>query len=404
MTRSLELHPSGIRLPPGYAPLLDRARAVFDADDRVRAAWVHGSLARGDGDALSDLDVIVAVDDAALDEFAAGWRERLADITPTVMARRFFGPGGSWLAITPECLRFDVWVEAASEVETSVVRDRHILFDRDDLDALVPVPEPPARPSPQKFDALREWFATCLAVAGADADPLLAIETTHALRWILYEAYVETNRPLPATGLKQWSAKLTDPQRRTLEALLPRGGVEAVVDALTDVLGAPLVPLPAPDLGRVVIPPEGVIRGVALLAEPPEARRRHLAEEFLAIHLYLALVLHRDDWLLGQDGVSLLRKLLYELDLEENGRRAAAGPGDWAGRLTTEQRDELLALPLPPATPDAVIDGHLAVRDAFVRRGAAVLGDAWPHDLEHAVCRYVDERIARYRERVATRQ
>jgi hypothetical protein len=403
MEERLEMHRSGVRVPPGYGALLDRALEVFSADQRVRAAWVHGSLARGDGDALSDLDVIVAVDDTALDEFGAGWRERLAEITPTVMARRFFGPGGSWLAITPTCQRFDLWVEAASEVAASVVRDRIRLFDRDGLDGSVPAPDPPALPLAAKFDQLRDWYASCAAVLNVESEPLLRIEAVHTLRWILYEAYVETNRPLPVTGLKQWSAKLGDAQRRTLEALLPRGGVEPVVAALDDVLGSPSPPLPPPDLARVVFPPEGLIRGVALLAESPPARARHIAEEFLAMHLYLTIVLHREDWLLGQDGVSLLRKLLYELDLEENGRRVAAGPADWAGRLTTEQHDELLELPLGAATPDAVIDGHLAVRRAFVRRGRTLLGDEWPAELELAVCRHVDEHVERYWERVAAR-
>ena len=50
-------------LPDGYRHLLDRAIDVLGADRRVEAMWVHGSVARGDADALSDLDVIVAVAD-----------------------------------------------------------------------------------------------------------------------------------------------------------------------------------------------------------------------------------------------------------------------------------------------------------------------------------------------------
>src|SRR5205814_6526344 len=127
----LELHPSGCAVPPGYGPLLDSCREVMERDARVRGAWVHGSVARGDADGVSDLDVIVAVADDALPEFAAGWRERLAAITTTVMARSSFGPTGSWLAITPACQRFDLWVEPASATSSSVVRDRHMVFDRD---------------------------------------------------------------------------------------------------------------------------------------------------------------------------------------------------------------------------------------------------------------------------------
>ena len=73
-------------LEPGYDALFDRAVEVFAADQRVRAMWLSGSLGRGDADAMSDLDLIVAVADDALPEFAASWRDWLARITPTLIA------------------------------------------------------------------------------------------------------------------------------------------------------------------------------------------------------------------------------------------------------------------------------------------------------------------------------
>ena len=51
----------------------------------------HGSVARGDADEVSDLDVIVAVADDDIPAFAGGWRDRLDDVTPTVMARPSHG-------------------------------------------------------------------------------------------------------------------------------------------------------------------------------------------------------------------------------------------------------------------------------------------------------------------------
>lgn len=379
-------------LPSGYAHLLERVTEVLADDRRVRALWVHGSVARGEADADSDLDVIAAVADDALESFGDAWRTRIDAVTPTVMARRFPGPGGSLLSITPDGERLDMWIEAAGDVATSVVRDRMVVFDRDGLAASVPPPDPPAGPSPEKFATLREWDAAVRAVA-AVADDLLALEVTHALRWILYEAYVETNRPLAPTALKRWSSKLTDEQRRRFEALPAGTDFAPVTAALDDVLGAPPLPLPPPEIARVVVPPEGMIRALWLPNEPPETRARHVAEEFLAIHLYLPLVVHREDWLLGLDGVALLRKLLYELDLEENGRTPATSPADWSGRLTAEQRDELVALPTGDATRDGVIDTMYALRDTFLRRGRGVLGDRWPAAMERAVVDHVDAHV-----------
>ncbi len=55
----------------GDAPqraLLDRLVAALGEDERILAAWVIGSLARGDADAYSDVDVLVAV---RAEDFAA---------------------------------------------------------------------------------------------------------------------------------------------------------------------------------------------------------------------------------------------------------------------------------------------------------------------------------------------
>jgi hypothetical protein len=54
------------------ARLFQRVRVGVEADAYVAAAWLHGSCARGDADALSDLDVTVVVDDDALDAIAGG--------------------------------------------------------------------------------------------------------------------------------------------------------------------------------------------------------------------------------------------------------------------------------------------------------------------------------------------
>ena len=49
--------------------------------------WLSGSLGRGDADAVSDLDLLLAVSDDALPSFADEWSDWLAAITPTLIAR-----------------------------------------------------------------------------------------------------------------------------------------------------------------------------------------------------------------------------------------------------------------------------------------------------------------------------
>jgi len=390
---ALEDHPCGCRVPPGYSGILDRSIETFGADQRVRAAWVHGSVARGEADEVSDLDVIVAVADDELPDFAAGWRERLEQITPTVMARPSFGTSGSWLAVTPTAQRFDLWVESVSRVATSPVSDRHLLFDRDGVADRVP-PRPPTPPtSPEKMQALARQFHAAASVARV-ADELLMVQVIWTLRWILYTAYVESNRPLPALGLKQWSAKLTDAQQETFAGLPTSGSPAPLITALEEALGPLPARLPEPDLAAVVIPPEGTVRGLTVGAVPEGTWRRHVAEEYFALHLYLTVALHRQDWLLGVLGANDPRKLLYELDLEVNGRRPASSPEDWSGRLTDQQRLDLLTIPAGSADRQGVLDAHLGGRDLFLRRGREILGDRWPTEMEAAVTRHVDGVIA----------
>jgi hypothetical protein len=214
-------------LEPGYDLLFDRAVSVFESDNRVRALWLSGSLGRGDADAMSDLDLLVAVTDDGLPTFAEAWREWLADITPTLIARALPFAPGSLYAVTPDRLRIDVVAEPASRVPTSPFRHRLVVFDRDGLDALVPQPASEG-PSRDRVAALVEEFfrdVGMFPVVLEREDWLLGLEAIHLVRSLLYQLFVEVNAPLPSMGVKQWSTKLTLSQRAALESL-PTGAAD----------------------------------------------------------------------------------------------------------------------------------------------------------------------------------
>ena len=215
-------------LEPGYGPLFDAAVTVLHADPRVRGLWLSGSLARGDADGASDLDLLVAVADDGLADFAAGWRAWLAAITPTLIARPLPFLPGSLYAVTPGRERLDVVVEAVSALPTTSFRDRVVVFDRDGLTDLVPPPEPGPGPSPERVAGIIEEFFRdygMYPVVVGRGDVLLGIEATHLVRTLLYQLFVEANAPLPPMGVKRWSAKLDGEQQGVLEAL-PTGGAD----------------------------------------------------------------------------------------------------------------------------------------------------------------------------------
>ena len=56
------------------AELLRRIEEGLRMDSRVRAAWVTGSVARDEDDALSDLDLFIAVSDDAIHDFVENRR------------------------------------------------------------------------------------------------------------------------------------------------------------------------------------------------------------------------------------------------------------------------------------------------------------------------------------------
>lgn len=208
-------------LEPGYGPIFEKARATFEADPRVRALWLGGSLARGEADRASDLDLLLAVRDEDLDDFLGEWREWLARITPTLIAGELPFVRGIFYCVAPGRERLDLVVETVSAVASSFHRHRAPVFDRDGLDARVPALLERA-PDPARISGLVEEFFRdygLLPVSLEREDWLLAQEGIHLLRNLLYQLFVEANAPLPPMGVKQWSRKLHPEQRALLESL-----------------------------------------------------------------------------------------------------------------------------------------------------------------------------------------
>ncbi len=54
--------------------LLLEATALLEGDERVVAAWLHGSLGRGTADEWSDIDLWVVLADSSIEETCTGRR------------------------------------------------------------------------------------------------------------------------------------------------------------------------------------------------------------------------------------------------------------------------------------------------------------------------------------------
>jgi predicted nucleotidyltransferase len=122
----------------------------------------------------------------------------------------------------------------------------------------------------------------------------------------------------------------------------------------------------------------------------PDAPGRilRLIHEFLRVLGLSPVCIGRQEWLVGQQGVELLRGMLVEVMLEENGvPRAARGAKRLNGFLSAEQRAALEALPMPAADCAALLAAQTEIARLFLAEArplAQRLGVAWPEAFEAA--------------------
>jgi predicted nucleotidyltransferase len=114
-----------------------------------------------------------------------------------------------------------------------------------------------------------------------------------------------------------------------------------------------------------------------------------MASEFLRIQGLAPTAVERGEWLAGQEGIGLLRKLLIELMIETNGISTAQRGG--AKRLnpylSSEQRAAVEAIPLPGPSRESFIAANQALARLFMplaKETLARAGAAWPQALEDA--------------------
>jgi hypothetical protein len=139
-------------------------------------------------------------------------------------------------------------------------------------------------------------------------------------------------------------------------------------------------------------PSEGPAERAPPPSDPAAVARRveALVTEFLRILSLAPVAAGRREWVVMQDGVGHLRRLLIELMLEENG----VGPAERGGAkklypfLTAEQIAELEVL-VPPRVDEAqLIAANRDLRDRFLPRAlrvAGATGAVWPEAWEAAV-------------------
>ena len=136
-------------LPAGpQRDLVTRAKAVLRDDSRVAAAWIVGSIARGDSDRWSDVDLYVSVPDDEFDAFAYD-DPVLESIRPVLgIERRTFGRDAHRLVLFDGPVRADITTVTPARVENSPFQPAIFLVDNDGSAARLAARPVPPEPDP----------------------------------------------------------------------------------------------------------------------------------------------------------------------------------------------------------------------------------------------------------------
>jgi predicted nucleotidyltransferase len=138
--------------------LIQRIIDVLQADDRVRATWLSGSLGRGAGDRYSDVDLVAIVAEENRAGFVAEWDGIVATIASVVLTNRLsFRSSTDWL-------RFDVSVITPASLDRYTASTVRPLFDKDDLYSRLRQKGEPLAPSGPRIQGLTKEFMRILGL------------------------------------------------------------------------------------------------------------------------------------------------------------------------------------------------------------------------------------------------
>ncbi|GAB3426751.1 nucleotidyltransferase domain-containing protein [Flindersiella endophytica] len=254
----------------GQRALIERARQVLGADDRVLGVWIVGSHARGTNDSFSDVDLWVVVGPDDVESFCSDWPKTSDEIAPTVI-RRQVGSLPIFNQVTTDWLRFDVSVATPDQIAGRTRSTTKPLHDPNGLSAGLGEPRPPLQPDPERVESITHEFLRVLGllpVAVGRQEYVVGESGAGLLRGMLIDLMLQDVAVEDRGGALHLNDLLPADRLRTLTDLPPLQATRESVIAANVACATAFLPL-ARDLHARC--------GVAWPRELEEAARRHLA-------------------------------------------------------------------------------------------------------------------------------
>ncbi len=139
------------------------------------------------------------------------------------------------------------------------------------------------------------------------------------------------------------------------------------------------------------------LRGPGPVHQPGPDRVASIGQEFLRVLGLLPVVIGREELVVGQSGVGLLRSMLIDLMLEDVAVEDRGGVLHLNRLLPADRRQILIDLPPLRATRESVIASHVACAAAFLSLARDLYARCdldWPQELEDAARRHLSDALS----------
>lgn len=169
------------------AHLLQKALTLLEQDQRVRAAWLFGSMGRGTHDDLSDIDLRIVVADRYIREVSASrdlWAASVGDPLLLLEAPQNAPPGGAYLLAMYPGQMGPQYLDLSWQPQSGmkIPREVHVLLNRMTSDEIVPSQE--YKQASPKHETAETQLAFFWAMAPITAKYIARADSENARRML----------------------------------------------------------------------------------------------------------------------------------------------------------------------------------------------------------------------------